>query len=295
MLRARLDQARTTVERRLEPVTGSVFGTALRRTLDAGIVDSAASLTYYVILSLVPCFTLLLALVGLIGKDPETTNALLQVIEEGASADAAETIRSGLEQALSSVPRSGTALGVGAIGTIYVASLYVAAFSRAANALAGHSRRGALRKRPLQALATFGGILLLALTLLLVVISKRLADALAGVTGWGVFSTELFPLMKYSVILACLLAIVTGLYSLDPTKERRWLPTLGAVIAIGVWIGATLGFEVYLRTLGSYDKTYGAALGGSIAFLVWAWMSNLLLLFGMAIDQERRARRAGPG
>ena len=74
--------------------------------------------------------------------------------------------------------------------------MYVAAFSRAAHALAGRSRRGSLRSRPLQALATFAGILLLALALLLVVISKRVAEAISDVTGIGLLSEDLWPVLK---------------------------------------------------------------------------------------------------
>jgi len=271
----------------------SAYGAALRRSLAAGMTDVAASLTYYQLLSLVPCVTLLLALVGLVGKDPETTNAVVQVIEEGGSANAADTARGGLQKALESAPRSGTVLGIGLIATLYVASLYVAAFSRAAHRLAGQERPPMLRARPLQAVATFAGVLLLALALILIVISERIADALADATGVGLFSDALWPVFRWAAILACLIAITAGLYSVDPTRTRRWpMPTFGALVAIGLWIAATIGFEVYLHTVASYDQTYGA-LGGLITFLVWAWLSNMVLIYGLALDQERRAR--GPG
>jgi membrane protein len=82
---------------------------------------------------------------------------------------------------------------------------------------------------------------------------------------------------------------VAGLYSLDPTRERRWppWPTRGSLIAVGLWVTATIGFEIYLLTLASYDQTYGT-LGGVVTFLVWAWLSNIVLLYGLALDQERR-------
>ncbi len=197
---------------------------------------------------------------------------------------------------MESTPKSGAFLGVGLIATLYVASLYVSAFTRAASALAGEGRRSQLRGRPLQALATFGGIVILALVLLALAISRRIADALADVTGLGLFANGFWPLIKWGFVLLALVVIVAGLYSLDPTRPRRWppRPTRGGLVAVGLLVAATVGFEVYLDTLASYDQTYGA-LGGIVTFLVWTWLSNMVLLYGVALDQEHRAVPAPGG
>lgn len=287
---ARITAAREALERRARPILRSPYGRALARSLDAGALDGAASLTYYLLLSLVPCVTLVIGLIGIVGSDPETAEKILNVIEEGGSAQAAEALRGAVDQALESEGRSGTALGLGVIGTLYVASLYVAAFSRVAAGVGGGSRRSRLRNRPLQVLATFAGIIVLAFALFLIVISKRIAEALADETGISLLAEEVWPITKWAGIVLSLVVIVSGLYSLDPTRERRWppRPTAGSMIAVGLWLAATIGFEVYLRTLASYDQTYGAALGGVITFLVWAWLTNIVLIYGVALDQERR-------
>ncbi|MEO8091095.1 MAG: YihY/virulence factor BrkB family protein [bacterium] len=268
----------------------------MRRALDAGVTDSAAALTYYVLLSMVPCITLIVAIVGLVGRDPETTDAIVEVIQQGGSGEAAEMLRSGLQSALESTPKSGAFLGIGLIATLYVASLYVSAFARAAKALGGEGRRSELRRRPLQALATFGGIIILALALLALAISRRIAEALADVTGLGLFANDFWPLVKWGFVLVSLVVIVSGLYSLDPTRPRRWppRPTCGGLVAVGLLVVATVGFEVYLGTLAGYDQTYGA-LGGIVTFLVWTWLSNMVLLYGVALDQERRPVPAPDG
>jgi membrane protein len=291
---SRITAVREALERRLEPVLATPYARALRRALDAGLLDSSASLSYYLILSLVPVVTLVVGLIGLVGKDPETANAIVEVIENGGSAEAAETLRGGIEKSLESSAGSGTAVGIGVIATLYVASLYVAAFSRASAGIGGGSRRSRLRAKPLQVLVTFAGVILVAGALFLVVISKRVADALADATGVELFSQDLWPVAKWAGIVLCLLAIVVGLYSLDPTRERRAFPrpTQGSLIAVGLWLAVSIGFEVYLRTIATYDQTYGAALGGVITFLVWAWLTSMALLYGVALDQERRG--AGP-
>ena len=295
MLKARLTETKERIERRLEPVLATTYARALRRSLDAGALDSAASLTYYLLLSLVPCVTLMVAIVGLVGRDPETTQALLDIVRAGGSAEAADFLRGALEKALESEVRSGTALGVGAIVTLWVASLYVAAFTRAAAAIGGASRRSSLSRRPIQVLVTFVGLFLLALVLLLLVLSRRITNALATETGVDLFAQQGWPLAKWIAIIAALVVIVAGLYSLDPTREHGWppRPTRGSLIAVALWLTVTIGFEIYLSTLASYDQTYGAALGGIISFLVWAWLTNIALIYGLSIDQERRKPQAG--
>ena len=81
-----------------------------------------------------------------------------------------------------------------------------------------------------------------------------------------------------------------------PEREAarfRWI-TPGSLVALVVWILASAPFAFYVANFGSYDKTYGA-LGGIVTLLVWMWITNLALLFGVELNAERerspRARR----
>ena len=69
----------------------------------------------------------------------------------------------------------------------------------------------------------------------------------------------------------------------------RWI-TVGALVAVLAWLLASAAFAVYVANFGSYDKTYGT-LGGIVTLLVWVWISNLALLFGMELNAERERSR----
>src|SRR5688572_7143801 len=73
------------------------WGGALRRTLreakDDHLTDWAAALTYYGILSLFPALLVLVALLGVFGTYPETTNALLDIVRDLGPSSAVDTFR----------------------------------------------------------------------------------------------------------------------------------------------------------------------------------------------------------
>ena len=69
----------------------------------------------------------------------------------------------------------------------------------------------------------------------------------------------------------------------------RWI-TPGGVLAVLLWVVASVGFGFYVANFGSYNATYGT-LGGVISFLVWIWISNLALLLGAELNAELERER----
>ena len=57
------------------------------------------------------------------------------------------------------------------------------------------------------------------------------------------------------------------------------------------WLIASGAFALYVANFGSYNKTYGA-LGGVIVFLVWLWISNIVILLGAEFNAELERGRA---
>lgn len=54
-------------------------------------------------------------------------------------------------------------------------------------------------------------------------------------------------------------------------------------------------FALYVGSFSTYNKTYGA-LGGVIAFLVWLWITNVVILLGAELNAElERGRQIQAG
>ena len=65
----------------------------------------------------------------------------------------------------------------------------------------------------------------------------------------------------------------------------------GSLLAVLIWIAASVGFAFYVTNFSSYNKTYGS-LAAVIVFLVWLWLSNLAILVGAEFDAEMQRGRA---
>ena len=68
-------------------------------------------------------------------------------------------------------------------------------------------------------------------------------------------------------------------------------PRPGGVLAVIGWVIASAAFAFYVANFGSYNKTYGA-LAGPIVFLVWLWISNIMILLGAEFNAELERGRA---
>jgi membrane protein len=93
---------------------------------------------------------------------------------------------------------------------------------------------------------------------------------------------------------ALLLAVMLGLallYRFGPScAEPRWRwITRGSAIAAVLWLVASALFTWYAGNFGSYDKTYGS-VGAVIGFMVWIWISTIVILLGAEIDAEVERR-----
>ncbi len=139
--------------------------------------------------------------------------------------------------------------------------------------------------------------MLVAAVALALVVTGPAATPSATPSGIGSTAVTVWNIAKWPVILLVVVLVVAVLYWATPNVKQpkfRWI-SVGALLAIVVWIVASALFGVYVATFSSYNKTYGA-LAGVVVFLLWLWITNLALLFGAELDSElERARELQAG
>jgi membrane protein len=259
----------------------------LREFSDDQCTDLAAALTYYSVLALFPAMLAIVSVLGVVG-DPQTfVNAALDVIKPLVSPSTLETLQKPLTD-LANSQAAGFTLVIGLVGALWSASGYVGAFGRAMNRVYEiREGRPIWKLRPIQLLVTFVAVLLTALVLVLLVVSGPLAQSIGDAIGLGDTAVLLWQILKWPVLLLAVMLVVAILFYSTPNVQQpkfRWI-SVGAAVAIVVWVLASVAFGFYVANFSSYNKTYGS-LAGVIVFLLWLWITNLALLFGAELDAE---------
>ncbi|MCW2776051.1 MAG: ribonuclease [Nocardioides sp.] len=259
--------------------------------------DLAAALTYYSVLALFPAAIALLSIVGLVSDGPQTVETLLQILRDVGASSAADTLEPTLTE-LSNTPGAGWALIIGLAAALWSASGYVGAFGRGMNRIyeVGEGRP-IWKLRPTMLLVTLITVALTAVVALALVLTGPAAQAVGDAIGLGSTVVLVWNIAKWPVLLAIVVLIVALLYYATPNVQQpkfRWM-SIGAFVAIIVWLVASAAFGLYVAMFASYNKTYGS-LAGVIVFLLWLWITNLALLFGAELDAElERGRQLQAG
>jgi membrane protein len=270
-----------------KPSTVYVLRKTAREFQHDQCTDLAAALTYYAVLSLFPAVLVVVSLLGVFGQGRRTTDAVLDIVSDVAPGSMVDTLRPTVQQLVES-PSAGLALIVGVLTALWSASGYVGAFGRAMNRIYEVPEgRPVWKLRPLQLVLTLAGLVMVAAVGLMLAVSGPVAKAIGNAIGLGEVALTVWNVLRWPVILLLVIVAVAVLYYATPNVQQpkfRWI-SVGAALAIVVWILASVGFGIYVANFGSYNKTYGA-LAGVIIFLLWLWITNLALLFGAELDAE---------
>lgn len=265
------------------------------------VTDWAAALTYYAVLSVFPGLLVLVALLGLLGQHPQTTNAMLDIIGDLGPASAVDTFREPIENVTKSGGGAAALLGFGLVGALWSAAGYLGAFTRASNAVYEvEEGRPFWKLRPQQIGMTLLMVVLLALLLIGLVVTGPLAEAVGSVIGVGSTAVTIWGIVKWPVMILVVAFMFAVLYYWAPNIRQpkfRWV-SAGSVVAVVIWILASAAFGFYVANFGSYGATYGS-LGGVIVFLLWVWLTNIAILFGQElnaeVERQREMERGVPG
>ncbi|MCS5494375.1 YihY/virulence factor BrkB family protein [Curtobacterium flaccumfaciens pv. betae] len=258
----------------------------LREFTSDQCTDLAASLTYYSVLALFPGLLAVVSLLGLVGQADNTIKTMLQIIGNIGSDQVVDLIKEPLEGLVRS-PAAPITFIVGVVGALWSASGYVGAFGRAMNRIYNvREGRPIWKLRPTMLGVTVTTVVLLVIGLL-VLVSAPLARSFGDVIGLGDVAVTVLSIVQWPILLVIAIIVVAVLYYWSPNVKQpkfTWVSG-GSILALLIWIIASVGFGFYVGNFSNYNATYGS-LGGVIVFLLWIWITNNALLFGAEFDAE---------
>ncbi len=274
---------------------GGSWWAAVKRTVREFQIDNlkdwAAALTYYGVLSIFPALVVLISLIDLAGR------STIQTLLDNLGQVAPGSVNQILEGAISSLQQTRGSAGVLALvslaAALWSASNYIAAFMRASNAIYDVPEgRPVWKTLPIRIAVTVLVMVLLAASAVAVVATGGLADRLGRLLGLGSAVVTIWDLVKWPVLLLVVSFLFALLYWASPNAKQgfRWV-TPGGILAVVVWVAASVAFAIYVANFGSYNKTYGS-LASVIIFLVWLWLSNTAILLGAELNAELERSRA---
>jgi len=252
------------------------------------VTDMAATMTYYLVLSIFPLLLVLVSLLNLLGSADAVVPALEQTLGSVLPAGVVDLLSTTIRGFLTSAG-AGWMLAVGVLTALWSASNYIGAFIRAMNRVYGVVEgRSMVRRRALQ----------LALTLMLAASIGILGTALVlseGVVRWladhlrlGDGFVDTWTALRLPLIGLIGMVLLAVLYYFAPNvrRPRRRVASPGALVALLLSGVIGWGFGIYLNVFngaGSYAKTYGA-LAGVIIGLFLMWLINVMILIGAEVD-----------
>ncbi|MBB4293062.1 membrane protein [Rhizobium leguminosarum] len=266
------------------PGLRDVFWRLYREVLDDRVTLIAAGVTFYLLLALFPAMAALVALYGLVA-DPITISEHLRELAVLMPPGAFDLLADQIKEL---VNRRDSALGI----TFFV-GLGIALWSTHSGTLAifdvmnvayeETEKRGLVRLNLIALCFTLCAMLL---TIVMVVLIGVMPVVLSYL--WlDQFKEHMALLLRWPLLLLVVAVAVTSIYRFGPSRQPaklRWM-TWGAVLTTVAWAAMSLGFSFYLDHFANYNATYGT-LGALIGFLVWIWLSVVILVIGAELNAE---------
>ncbi|EJL99252.1 putative membrane protein [Pseudomonas sp. GM102] len=241
----------------------------------------ASALAYQMLFSLFPFILFLIALIGFLHL-PDFFSWLRLQSELVLPPQALEQVNPVIDQLQQS---KGGLLSVGIVIALWTASAGVRLMMSAMNAAYDVVERRPIWKRfPLSIFYTIGiaGMLLIAAALM--VLGPQVMSWIAAQVGLEDFIVTVWTIVRWPVVVILLMMAVALIYYVMPdVKQEFRFITPGAVLSVVVWIIASLGFGLYVKTFANYNAMYGS-IGAIIVLLLYFYISAAVLLLGAEMN-----------
>jgi membrane protein len=258
---------------------------SIRNYLRHNMTEYSAALAYRALFALVPFFALLVALLGFFG-----ISGFFEWIVEQANRTLQEEFAEVVEQWIkqSQYPTQGERLSIGIVTigiAIWSVSSGVRTLTKALNVVHEvEETRPGWKRYELSFFYAFGLAIMVILATGLLLIGPRVVEWIVGLVGLDEVFVSLWLWLRLPVSLILIMLSVSIIYWALPNVNYPYrLVTPGAVVAVIVWVLASLGFSFCLANFANYSVIYGS-LGAAFALLLYFYISAAVLLLGAEVN-----------
>lgn len=264
---------------------GIGLGTLFKRTFKEFSSDDmstyASALAYRALFSLFPFLLFLMALLGFLNL----SDFFAWLREQAAlalPAMAMEQVNPVIDQLQEQ--KSGL-LSVGILVALWTASAGFRSLMNAMNrAYDVDEGRPGWKLTLLSLFYTVGTAVVLLASAGLMITGPQVMAWLADMVGLRETVVLLWTWLRWPVVVVLMMLLVAVLYYVTPDVEQDFrFITPGSVLAVVVWIAASVGFGIYVQNFADYNATYGS-IGAIIVLLLYFYISAAVLLLGAELN-----------
>jgi membrane protein len=255
---------------------------AARHVLEARLPLLSAGVAFFAVLSIAPVLVAAISVYGAVNTPAQALDQLSRVAEvlpaqvEPIVADQLTSITTASNRVLTVRGLAGLVIALWTATTAMVSLID-------ALTVAYHETetRGLVRRTSVALAFVLGGAVLLGAVLTLGRWASRRIDGAPDALRTAA------PVVTWFALGGLMIAALAFLYRYAPDrKQARWRwTTWGATGATVLWLATSVVLFAYVRSLGTYESTYGSLAGVAIS-MFWLWMTVLLVVIGAAVNGE---------
>lgn len=275
---------------------GDILLSVARNMANDRIPGRAAQMSFYFFLSVFPLLLILMAALGLfLDAQSLLRDTLMQRLEPLVPPSILRVFSDLLDHLAA---QSGAPLTWGIVIALWASSSGMVATIRGLNqAYAVADVRPWWKQRLAGVALTLVLMTVMAVVMVLLTYGVPLAETLARRMGLDEAFLLAWRIVQWPLIFGFAILAFDLLYHFGPSRPParwRWFRP-GTLIAISLWLLASIGLKIYVTRIGHYSVAYGA-LGGVIVLLLWFYLSAIAILAGAEINAQRecRSRRTPP-
>lgn len=261
-----------------------------REVIEDRVTLVAAGAAFYLMLAIFPALGAFVSIYGFVA-DPTSIAGQIDFLR-GIMPDGGLDLMIGQLESFASQERSALTLGLGVTlaVSLWSANNGVKTLFEALNIAYEEEEKRSFIWLNLVALAFTLGFML---TLIMMIAAVGIVPVVLSLVNLGGFSETLISTGRWVLMIMVVMLGVSLLYRFGPSRARakwRWI-SWGSFTATLGWLIMSVGFSYYLQNFADYNATYGS-LGAAIGFMLWLWLSAVILIVGAELNAEMEHQTA---
>ncbi len=259
--------------------------TVLKRTAkgfsEHDLSTYAAALAYRGLFSVFPFLLFLMALLGFLQLP-----AFFAWLREQAALVLPPVAMEQVDPVIDQLQRSqGGLMSFGIVLALWTASIGVRALMNAMNRVYEvQESRPAWKLFLLSVFYTIGLAVMMLLAAGFMTLGPQIMSWIASQIGMEQLLVAVWAWIRWPLAIFLLMLAVALIYYATPDVEQDFrFITPGSVVAVIVWLAASIGFGIYVQNFADYNATYGS-IGAIIVLLLYFYISAAVLLLGAQLN-----------